>query len=114
MPLTSLNMEDCSQLTDDDMSHLQGIPLARLCLRGIYDLTDVTLEHLRKLPLTEFVTGGTCTMTLDGMIAFWLDKGINFFVDKVCNAAFLTPTTKRDYLQCLYCEGRKLVFYCKR
>ena len=52
MPLTSLKFIDCSELTDEGLEHLKGMPLTSVDFIFCPKLTDKGLEHLKGMPLT--------------------------------------------------------------
>lgn len=52
LPLTDLDLSQCTQLTSSGLEHLRKLPLKRLSLAGCWKLSDEGLERLQKLPLT--------------------------------------------------------------
>ena len=53
LPLTQLNLSGCENITDAGLAHLTGLPLTQLNLSECENITDAGLAHLAKLPLTQ-------------------------------------------------------------
>ncbi len=52
LSLTQLNLTICENITDAGLAHLKGLPLTQLNLSACTNITDAGLAHLENLPLT--------------------------------------------------------------
>ena len=51
MPLKSIDFNG-GHLRDEDLEHLKGMPLTSVRLEGCRNLSDKALQHLKEMPLT--------------------------------------------------------------
>lgn len=68
MPLTSLNMELCTNV--QSLEGLQGLPLTKLNL-ALCGLADPLLEHLKGLPLIDLNLAHCDELTGEGLAHLW-------------------------------------------